>query len=107
MVGSILSRKQAKLLLLLLLCQALVAEVDKSKDNRKLNESMLSPRNNDNGSLFLVDGFELDRFVTILPPACRATSIKILFDMMPTETTDLVLPISTTASEYKPLMALT
>lgn len=40
-------------------------------------------------SLFLVDRFELDRFVRVLSSAGRATPVQILLYMMPAETTDL------------------
>ena len=40
-------------------------------------------------ALFLVDGFELDSVVCVLSPACRASTIEVLLDVMPTETTDL------------------
>lgn len=44
---------------------------------------------NERGALFLVYGLELYSFVRVLPPACRALLVQILFDMVPAEATDL------------------
>lgn len=39
--------------------------------------------------LLLVDGLELNGLVCVLPPACRTSTVEVLFNVMPTETTDL------------------
>jgi hypothetical protein len=40
-------------------------------------------------ALLLVDGLELNGIVCILSPARGASTVEVLFDVMPTETTDL------------------
>ena len=40
-------------------------------------------------ALFLVDRFELDSLVGILPPARRAFLVQVLLNVMPAKTTDL------------------
>ena len=40
-------------------------------------------------ALLLIDGLELNGIVCVLSPACGASTVEVLFDVMPTETTDL------------------
>lgn len=44
---------------------------------------------NERSALFLVYRLELYSLVRVLPPACGALLVQILFDMVPAEATDL------------------
>jgi len=41
--------------------------------------------------ILLVDGLELNSVIRVLPPACRASAVEVFFNVVPTETTDLVI----------------